>query len=319
MHRYRDVDSKIRSDCVRELGNWILTLPDLFFDGQYIRYLGWVLSDTNASTRLEVVKALTKLYKKKDTASGLRHFTERFRPRLVEMGTRDADSGVRAAAVELLDEVRAVGYLEPQDIETVGRLLFDSEQKVRRAVVGFFIENIDDMYKEKLEDLGGEEAVLEAVGDEDEEDYAGPTLAWIKLKCLVEVLASYDQEDSDEESSQAAGGDKNASVVMKVGEVVSRFSLAGAVLWDTLDEVRDWEGMAKYLLYDHSASRVDEEAEEDDEQDVEKAVKKAVALDGKEEVILLQVLNASVAGSIVKGPDPPGKKKGTTIVCSRFT
>ncbi|PUU77678.1 STAG domain-domain-containing protein [Tuber borchii] len=141
-HRYRDIDAKIRSDCVRELGSWILTLPDLFFDGSYLRYLGWVLSDTTLQTRLEAVKALTKLFKKKELISKLRHFTERFRPRMVEMTARDADTNVRAAAADLLDAVREAGYLEPSNYTTHLRSPFStscifsqtSPQKVSRAV-----------------------------------------------------------------------------------------------------------------------------------------------------------------------------------------
>ena len=45
VHRYRDVDPKIRADCVTALGNWINTLPDHFFEGIYLRYLGWVSTD----------------------------------------------------------------------------------------------------------------------------------------------------------------------------------------------------------------------------------------------------------------------------------
>ncbi|KAI5840311.1 STAG domain-containing protein [Morchella snyderi] len=330
VHRYRDIDPKIRSDCVRELGSWILTLPDVFFDGSYLRYLGWVLSDTVPATRLEVVKALTKLFKKKDSVAGLRHFTERFRPRLVEMATRDADAGVRAATVELLDVVREVGYLEPADIDTVGRLLFDAEPKVRRAVVGFFVENIGDLYEEKLEELGGEDAVLEALGssggggggggggaggggsggeDADGEGAGGgPALAWIKLKCLVEVLANYDLEDgaADEDADAAAQGIEKSA--LKIGDAESRFSLAGSVLWEAFDEVGDWEGVARYLLYDHSeGARAEEEG--GDEEDLDKRIKAMVALEAREEAILLQLLNASVAANIAEGGET-GKKRG---------
>ena len=103
VHRYRDVDPKIRAECVQSLGHWIVTLPELFFEGQYLRYLGWVLSDTSPPTRLEVIKQLQKLFKNQNNAGGLRHFIERFLPRLVEMATRDADAGVRASTVELMD------------------------------------------------------------------------------------------------------------------------------------------------------------------------------------------------------------------------
>lgn len=306
VHRYRDIDARIRSDCVRELGAWILALPDVFFDGSYLRYLGWVLSDTTPATRLEVVKALTKLYRKKDSVGGLRHFTERFRPRLVEMATRDADSGVRAATVELLDVVREVGYLEPEDVDTVGRLLFDSEPKVRRAVVGFFVENIADLYQAKLEELGGEEAVTDALeGDDD-----GPTMGWIKLKCLVEVLATYDLADGADAEDEAVGAEK---AVLKGGDCESRFLLAGGVLWDAFEELADWEGVARYLLFDHSAHA--EEGQE--EEDVGKRVRSAVALGSREEAILLQVLNASVAAIIAEGGEG-GKRKGAAKVSLFF-
>ena len=45
VHRYRDVDPKIRVDCASALGNWICTLPDHFFEGIYLRYLGWVSTE----------------------------------------------------------------------------------------------------------------------------------------------------------------------------------------------------------------------------------------------------------------------------------
>lgn len=219
------------------------------------------------------------------------------------MATRDADSGVRAATVELLDVVREVGYLEPEDVDTVGRLLFDSEPKVRKAVVGFFVENISDLYEAKLEELGGEETVTEALDGDDD----GPTMGWIKLKCLVEVLATYDLADGAEPEDEAVSGEKT---VLKGGDAESRFSLAGCVLWDAFEELSDWEGVARYLLFDHSAH-----AEESDEGDVQKKVKGMVALGASEEAILLQVLNASVAAIIAEGGEV-GKKKGAPKVSS---
>ena len=42
LHRYRDVDPKIRVECASALGHWISALPDHFFEGTYLRYLGWV-------------------------------------------------------------------------------------------------------------------------------------------------------------------------------------------------------------------------------------------------------------------------------------
>jgi len=46
VHRYRDADSGIRADCVREMGIWMKRHPAHFLEGTYLRYVGWVLSDT---------------------------------------------------------------------------------------------------------------------------------------------------------------------------------------------------------------------------------------------------------------------------------
>ncbi|KAI5810915.1 hypothetical protein DFH27DRAFT_996 [Peziza echinospora] len=314
VHRYRDIDPKIRADCVHDLATWILKLPDLFFDGTYLRYLGWVLSDTSALTRAEVIKSLSRIFKNKDNISGMRNFTERFRPRLVEMATRDAESSVRAMTVELLDVVREVGFLEPSDVDTVGRLLFDSDARVRKAVVGFFVKNIEDLYEEKIEDLGGQEAVEEGMAsvDESDEEYPGPRTSWVKLKCLVEALASYDEGSEDGESGAESQGPtaEKLGAVVREGAAESRFSLAGAALWESFSEVQDWEGIARYLLFDHSAALV---GSEEGEATTEELIKRTCALDPKEEVILLEVLNASVAAALVAGegvPQAQAAKKG---------
>jgi cohesin complex subunit SA-1/2 len=313
VHRYRDVDFKIRIECIHGMCHWMHVLPDLFFENTYIRYIAWVLSDPQSSVRLVATQSLAKLYKKKDGVSVMRHLTELFKGRFLEIATRDFDTSVRVAAIELLDAVRALGYLEPDSIQAVGRLLFDSEQKVRRGVVGFFVENLNDIYQEKLEEMGGEELISGVLAGTDENNYEGPRLSWIKIKCLVETLAEYDQ-DEDDGQSQSLLAKKNLGIAMKVNEIVSRFCVAGAVLWEALEELRDWEGLARHLLYDHSAGRssskdMHQQDEETSNEDVEEQVKKAVALDTKEEIILLHILNASVTGSIHKGPEPTNKKK----------
>ncbi|CAJ0851497.1 21205_t:CDS:2 [Entrophospora sp. SA101] len=62
MHRYRDVEPVIRSECIKELGVWVIKHPDYFLNDTYIRYLGWQLSDKSPLTRQESVKALSRLY-----------------------------------------------------------------------------------------------------------------------------------------------------------------------------------------------------------------------------------------------------------------
>ena len=46
VHRFRDVDHRIRTECVHELGLWMQRLPQVYFDAAHLRYMGWALSDS---------------------------------------------------------------------------------------------------------------------------------------------------------------------------------------------------------------------------------------------------------------------------------
>jgi len=303
IHRYRDVDPHIRVDCAKALGDWIMIYPDIFFDGSHLRYMGWVLSDPNHSTRLEVVKQLQRFYRDKDKLSGLKTFTERFRPRLVEMATRDAEAGVRAATVELLDLLREAGLLEPDDIDAIGHLIFDAEPRVRKAVVGFFAESINDAYDAKVEDLGGQETLEETLG-ESGDTFDRPCSEWIKLKCLAQGLDAYDAVDSDL-PQHIEHGLGHGNYQLHAGVVESRFMVASDTLFDQIDEVRGWEAIAGYLLYDTSG-----EDQDSVPADTEAQLKQELRLSEKEEVILLEVLNSSVKGTIAKLVEASSDKKG---------
>ncbi|KAK7541595.1 hypothetical protein IWX49DRAFT_178077 [Phyllosticta citricarpa] len=291
VHRYRDVDPKIRLECVQGLSDWINTFPDLFFDGNHIRYLGWVLSDVSAATRLEVVKQLQGMFKDSDKLGGLKTFTERFRPRMVEMATQDADPSVRAATVELLHILLDVGLLEPSDIDSIGRLIFDVEPRVRKAVVGFVASNIEVVYDANVDELGGQEALDEAlVTVDNDDDYENPRLEWLRLKSLVENLQVYDE--SDESLPSQIDRFVNSHVMVAAG-VESRIQIAAEALYDTLPELQKWEVIAGYLLYDHSQSSGGAQTNGATE-DPESAFKLLCKLTEKDEIILLDILNASV-------------------------
>ena len=308
IHRYRDVDPRIRVECVQALGYWIYILPDVFFDGSYLRYLGWVLTDTHAPTRLEVVKQLQKLYKKKGSISGLAAFTERFRSRLVEMATRDADPSVRASTVELLDLIRAMGLLEPEDIDQVGKLIFDSEARVRQSVINFFVENVNDLFESKVEGCGGGEALEEIIGRETSDSFDSPNTAWLKLECLAEVLQSYDTDDVDGSLDHVNHGPIEAGDLLVAKGEESRFSLAAQAFYERIPEVRNWEGLATYLLFDHSGTESVPSTRQDST--VEDALKAACKLSEKEEITLLEVLNASVRTSLAQSEAADNTKKG---------
>ncbi|KAF2736048.1 STAG-domain-containing protein [Polyplosphaeria fusca] len=288
VHRYRDVDPKIRVDCVEALADWVITYPDNFFDGSHLRYLGWVLSDTHAAVRLEVIKQLHKLFGDQEKLAGLKTFTERFRPRIVEMATRDADSNVRAAAVDLLDVLREAGFLEPDDIDSIGKLIYDAEPKVRNAVVGFFAETVSSAYDLQIDDMGGEEALEDALSPSEEDDeFSRPRLEWLKLKCLVEQLLAYDAEEA-ELPSQIERLPPLGELGLAAAGIDSRFALAAQALFDQIPEIQTSQLLAGYLLYDHSQTVQDGAGEE-----VETMLRQNCKVEEREEVVLLDILNST--------------------------
>ncbi|ODV93209.1 hypothetical protein PACTADRAFT_4993 [Pachysolen tannophilus NRRL Y-2460] len=124
VHRYRDVDPKIRQECISSLGEWIDIYPEFFFESSYLRYFGWILSDKNSLVRLEVLKSLAKLYRKGLIAPGFRQFTERFKKRLIEMCIYDSDYQVRLHAIMVIFEIGKIGFLEDEEILSVTALAF---------------------------------------------------------------------------------------------------------------------------------------------------------------------------------------------------
>ncbi|EHK97901.1 putative Cohesin subunit psc3 [Glarea lozoyensis 74030] len=296
VHRYRDIDARIRTECIEGMGTWIMTLPGEFLDGNYLRYMGWLLSDEVVSVRHEVLKQLEKILRDSANIQGMHTFIERFRVRIVEMATSDADATVRASAVNVVDQIRAHGLLEPDDIDVIGKLIFDSEPRVRKALVGFFSANLKDAFDAKIEELGGEETVEEFLQLEDEENYDVPRTTWIRLKCLAEILQSYDIQDQDEMPSQI---DPGAFLNVSVSE--SRFTLAAQVLYDKVEDLKDWEILAGYLLFDHTTEPSRDKSE--------RAIQESFKPVEGEELILLEVLNAVVKLKLSQTDESDHKKK----------
>ncbi|KAI0884254.1 STAG-domain-containing protein [Annulohypoxylon maeteangense] len=306
VHRYRDIDPKIRAECIEALGTWICTLPTVYMSPEYLRYLGWLLSDVSVSTRLEVLKQLARVLKR--DAEKLAHFIDRFRPRLVEMATKDSDISVRVAAIGVVDILRASGMLEPEEVDSVSKLLFDSELRIRKAVVGFFSALVQELIDTKIDDIGGSDALEEVFGDEEEDDYDSLRKDWVNIKALAENLAVYDAQLDDEQDEIRHGLDVAADVV-NANTPDSRIALATQVLHEKIPEISNWQILAGYLLFDHSTSAKSRQSSKTNS--VEAATKKAVAPDPREEVILLEVLAAAVKESLLPSAEHDRHKKKT--------
>ncbi|KAF3770730.1 STAG-domain-containing protein [Cryphonectria parasitica EP155] len=303
VHRYRDVDPRIRTECVDALGSWIWVLPTVFMEPEYLRYLGWLLSDFVASTRQEVLKQLSRMFKR--DAAKLGHFIDRFRPRLMEMATLDLDVSVRVAAINVIEALGENGMLEPDEIDNVGRLIFDSEPRIRKAVVKFFADVVEAAVEQKIEAMGGDEVVDEIFPEgEDVEESFSPRKEWVEVKALAETLEAYESqlEDDDEEDRRDMSTDMISVMVPE-----TRMSLASQVLYEKLRTVKDWGILIGYLLHDHSTST---KSNSRSRNSAEKTIRQHVAPTAEEEIILLEVLVAAVKQNLAHIADAEkGKKK----------
>ncbi|KAK5938406.1 cohesin complex subunit [Knufia obscura] len=299
VHRYRDVEERLRAECAIAMGTWILNYPTMFLEGQYLRYIGWVMSDPHAPTRLEVMRQLKKMYAVRSNRGNLRSFTDRFRKRMVEMGARDADLNVRVESIEFLNQLRSLDLLEPEDIDTVGQLVFDNEPRVRKAVAQFFVSNIEDLYAASVEDFDAEQ-FNDALPDADSvDDPADPSKLWIKFKCLAQTLGAQTKDLPDSTSRKLE--------ISGIDHLDSRYMVATQAIFSSMPELQEWESLAGYLLFDHSSIKAATDAA-----DVSAAVQEAYKLEEGEDAILLDVLFCAARLSLQETPSTAQKGKKLT-------
>lgn len=298
VHRYRDVDPKIRTECAEALGTWISSLESYFSDGLYLRYLGWMLSDTYGPLRQSVVLQLQKIMKTVNHG-GIRHFIDRFRQRLIEMAARDSEPAVRVHTIELLTLIRNAEMLKSDDKCGLGRLVFDTEPRVRKAIANFFISNVEELYETRIQEIYGDEVpdTLEKLSEK--EDFYSPRPSWIKYKCLAEILVEYDTQDSIEIPSQGYGIKH-----LKIASNESRFTLAAQTIFEKMSQLKEWQILSGYLLFDHT-SRIGVNESETDNLFLD-----AVKPTESEEVVLLEILNTVIKLSLRHFDEPAkGDKK----------
>ncbi|CAI5725825.1 unnamed protein product [Hyaloperonospora brassicae] len=139
VHRYRDVMPEIRVVSVQCLGHWITILPDHFLKDNFLKYLGWCLSDKAASVRLEVVAILCELYEKDAFTERLELFNSRFLPRYMEL-CNDVDNAVVEESIHLLIAIDKHSLISSDvELPAVEKLVFDAERDSIRKVAAEFV------------------------------------------------------------------------------------------------------------------------------------------------------------------------------------
>ena len=259
--------------------------------------------------RLEAVKALVAIYAKEDYLVTLQSFTERFKPRLVEMATCDTELPVRVTVIHVLCAIDAHGLLEDEQREKLSLLVFDADAKVRRAVSDF----VRGIWQEAVDErLVGKKRV-----DERERAWAGhKALAQLLVQWCRTLDASSSNDADGESSSQEDGPSTRKDISPIVApQQKSRIALAVEALWEEVPAVSDWSSMLALLLLDHSSgveplssnstvsSRRKKPAKD------EAPVDEAWRLEEIEESTLLEVLVSAVRKTLIEAESAKKAKK----------
>ncbi|KAH6568070.1 hypothetical protein BASA60_008777 [Batrachochytrium salamandrivorans] len=162
IHRYRDTDSVIRAECIRELGSWISKYPSYYLDSQHLRYLGWMLSDKAAHVRMDTLHSLNQLYDDTSLTNGMRPFSERFKPRIFQMAASEKSRDVRHEAAKNNLAFIKGRTIDDSDTDDIVVLIMDMDIKIREAVAPYVAEWWTETYYQPMMD---EEASLSDISD----------------------------------------------------------------------------------------------------------------------------------------------------------
>ncbi|GES75247.1 cohesin subunit [Rhizophagus clarus] len=327
IHRYRDVEAIIRAECVKELGVWIIKYPDRFLEDKVTRYLGWQLSDKSPVARIEAIKSLSRLYINETFISGLRNFTERFKPRLIEMASRESELGVRTTTISLLTQIYRSGLLDDEDRDDLSLLIYSDLSKVRKAIAPFVKDLLDeDFISSKLKKVqnflssNGVTKRRNRSSSGSNEVVSSVKRDWVAFKCLAEFLVKYRKpteiprkvDEMNDEINEINDSDEyeDGSSILSIGDVKNnRIALAIEALWNEMEILHDWHSLAEYLSKDHSLTNSSGASKDSQEGDNHMdAIEDCYRLSEREESVLVQVLVACLK-LILTDPLNRDKKK----------
>lgn len=257
VHRVRDADPNIRTDCLRELGVWAKKYPDYYVSTSYLSYFTRGCNDTHTHARLETVKALANLYSRETFINNARTLTMRLAPRVTEMATRDVDLSVRVVALQVITLIDRTGILQDEEDEErdkVAKLVFDQEPRIRKAA-GAFILGLWEERKEGLKAVwSGLRANKKKRAANITEDEMSNYLDW---KSLAAVLL-YTSKSLDDDSSEQPSALKPALFIPSLSNTqMTRATAAVESIGAEHELWKDWESLVDYLLVDHSTNEED--------------------------------------------------------------
>ena len=233
IHRYRDIEGVIRSECVKSLGNWMKLWPSKFFEGNYLRYTGWLLSDIDNNVRISAIESLVPLYEDEGNLTQLQHFTDRFKNRLIDMCFKDVDLNVRLSSLKVIIEIDNHELLDEDERLVISKLGFDSNLKTRKTS-GIFWKNLINDERQKLGNL---------INNNNDDRSNLENLITIKSLTSL-IVKSIKLIDNNNDENDDSNQQQNLQS--------SRIKLAINDWWENLEIIQDWESMMNVLIDDQS-------------------------------------------------------------------
>ncbi|BAO40374.1 cohesin subunit SCC3 [Kluyveromyces marxianus DMKU3-1042] len=268
VHRFKDVDELIRINSISELEQWMVNNPEYFFKVTFLKYFGWLLSDSSHAVRLQVLKILSELIRftnKRNKSvtdnAALRQFFERFKGRLLEIAHRDIDIQVRLTAVRVLSQINDFGYLDDEEIIEITSLIFyDQEVKLTSSsrdvkflseVAKFFSSIVTEKSAELSRDYESNYTNIPLIMTKDHFIEIG-VLMRVLNSSLSQFLSTVENEDQLEE-----GSSKKIKLLYQASEFLSpKFGdLVGDIaklLYKEIDFEKDLEDKSEYSSADLS-------------------------------------------------------------------
>jgi cohesin complex subunit SA-1/2 len=274
-----------------------------------------VLSDKATVVRHEAVKSIHGLYSKKDYIVSLNPFTERFKPRLIEMATRDIDLPTRVAVIQLLRTIDDQGLLEDEQREQLCLLIFGTEAKIRKAVGGF----VNSVWTEAVEGkLVGRRDLEKETPRAQAKALAELLLKWSKMVDEESMQTNQETQTQTQTQTQGESAKEHTKLVLDDPALAiarrDRISLAVESLWDDTDIIRDWQSLLQLLLLDHTTEQEaavshSKKRKTGKAKATDNSIEEAWRLEEHEEAVLLQVL----LGALKRAFEDSRTKKKVTL------
>ncbi|ORZ25973.1 hypothetical protein BCR42DRAFT_401343 [Absidia repens] len=270
-HRSRDVESVVRSECIKEFYVWIHLYPAHFGDNMYFRYFGWALNDPVSSVRSESLKSITKLCKSEELMNKMEVFIQRFVSRIEEMALYDVDPSVRVHAIGLCNTL----YINDKNIisdsgrKALTNLVSSSNSRIRKSVAPFVKSIIDtDIFRPTLDRVEQSLSALTVTTTAAESEssisrnhrttatYSSNALkpsankSWVVFKSIAEFLSPRIKLTANINTDENSLRLDDVSVFDH--HTIQIIDNTVESIWSLIQELQDYQAMAIYLSHDHS-------------------------------------------------------------------